>query len=140
MNSLWNGSCALAAGIGAALILGAPSIAEARTEVLRWTHPDSGSVASFNVHFGTASGSYGTSVPAGKPVPDSQGIHSFSFEVPVSMENELLYITVTALGEEGQEGSYSNERTREPPVEEPPVEEPPAVEPLGQPGRPVLMY
>ena len=55
MNSLWNGSFALAAGIGAALILGVPSMAEARTELLRWTHPDAGPVAGFKVYFGTAS-------------------------------------------------------------------------------------
>jgi len=112
MNSLWYGSRALAVGIGAALILGAPSMAEARTELLRWTHPDPGSVAGFNVYFGTVSRSYGDPVNAEKPTPDSAGIHSFNLQVPVSVENERLYIAVTALDGDGQESAYSNERIR----------------------------
>ena len=112
MNSLWYGSRALAAGIGAALILGTPSMAEARTELLRWTHPDPGSVAGFNVYFGTASGSYGAPVNAEKPAPDSEGIHFFDLQVPVSVENERLYIAMTALDGDGQESPYSNERIR----------------------------
>jgi hypothetical protein len=133
MNSLWNGSLALAAGIGAALILGAPSMAEARTEVLRWTHPDSGSVASFKVYYGTASGNYGTAIDVGKPAPEA-GIHAFPLEVPTGMENEDLFIAVTAVDAEGQESLYSNERTREAPTSEvPPADS------LGQPGTPQLV-
>jgi hypothetical protein len=114
MNSLWYGSRALAAGISAALILGAPSMAEARTELLRWTHPDSASVASFNVYFGTASRSYGAPVDAGKPAPDSAGVYSFSLQVPASVENQPLYIAMTASGGEGEESAYSNEKIRGP--------------------------
>jgi hypothetical protein len=67
------------------------------------------------------------------PVPDSEGIFSFTLEVPASVENEELYIAVTALDAEGRESLYSNERTREPAADPPP----PAA--LGQPGRPELV-
>jgi len=137
MNSLWNGSLALAAGIGVALILGVPSMAEARTEVLSWTHPDSASVTGFNVYFGTTSGIYGASTAAGKPAPDSDGIYSFSLEVPVSMESADLFIAVTAVDAEGGESIYSNEKSRAAPAEEPPPGG--EIEPLGQPGRPQLV-
>jgi hypothetical protein len=125
MNSLWYGSRALAAAIGAALILGAPSMAQARTELLRWTHPDAGPIASFRVYFGTASRSYGAPVDAGKPAADSAGVRSYSLLVPASVENESLYIAVTAVGEDGQESLYSNEQVRTAADETPPPSPPP---------------
>ena len=138
-NFLLYGFRTLAAGIGAALMLGAPAVAQARTELLRWTHPNAASVASFAVYFGTAPLSYGGSVNAGKPSPDSAGVYSFSIQIPASLENETLHFAVTAIGEDGQESSFSNEKIRTPAGEPEPPPPEPAPEPLGQPGRPTLV-
>jgi len=79
----------------------------------------------FNVYFGTASRSYGDPVDAGKPVPDSAGVYTFALEVPASLENEPLYIAVTADDGQGTESVYSNEKVRDPDgcVPPPPPEE-----------------
>jgi hypothetical protein len=119
-NSLWYGSGALAAAIGAAFLLGAPAVAQARTEVLRWTHPDAGSVASFEIYFGTASRVYRTPVDTGKPAPDATGVYSATLAIPADVEDEPLYIALRAIGEDGQKSAFSNERIRTPEGYEPP--------------------
>jgi hypothetical protein len=121
-NSLWYGSRALAAGIGAALSLGAPAVAQARTEVLRWTHPDAASVARFEIYFGTASRAYGDPVDAGKPTPES-GVFSAILAVPADVEDEPLYIALRAVGKGGETSAFSNEKIRTPEGYEPPPED-----------------
>ena len=96
-----------AAGLCALLLLLAGA-ASARTELLRFQHPDPASVAGFKVYVGNAAGVYQTTLDIGKPTA-SGGVFSYSLQVPNS---NSVYLTVSAYGSTGLEGVKSNEQLR----------------------------
>jgi hypothetical protein len=84
------------------------SAAGARTELLRWQHPDPSTVSGFKVYVGNASGSYQTTLDVGKPAP-SGGVFSYSLQVP---DSNTVFVAVSAYGPTGLEGARSNEKQR----------------------------
>ena len=97
------------------LILGAivmsASAASARTEVLRWTHPDASLVSSWEAHVGSERGRYDRVVPFSNPQVDSDGVLEASIEVA---DDEVVFIAVGAIGQSGEQSPLSNERERSP--------------------------
>jgi hypothetical protein len=82
--------------------------ASARSELLRWNHPDPSTVAGFKVYVGNASGTYQTTLDVGKPTP-SGGVFSYSLQVP---DPNTVFVAVSAYGPTGLEGTRSNEQQR----------------------------
>jgi len=72
--------------------------ASARTELLRWTHPNPSTVTGFNVRWVPSGGST-TLVSAGLPVPDASGVYSFNVTVPDSAD---VWFTVSAFNAGGE--------------------------------------
>jgi hypothetical protein len=112
------------------LVLAVSAIAHARTETLRWEHPNPSQVAGYYVHYGAISGNYTTHINVALPPVNSDGTYSYDVEVP---DDEEVYVAVTAYDALSQESAYSNEQQRLP---QPP---PAGPEPLGRPGRPELI-
>lgn len=83
--------------------------ADARTEQLRWTHPDSATVDYFNVHYGPDSGNYTNVIPNLTPTPDAQGIYHYDLDVP---DADHVYAIVRAVSPEGRASIPSNESFR----------------------------
>jgi hypothetical protein len=108
---------ALALGAG---VLATAAAANARSELLRWQHPDATTVAGFKVYVGSSSGAYQTTLDVGKPAPSS-GVFSYSLTVP---DANTVYVAVSAYGPTGLEGTKSNEQRR--------------LGLLGAPGKPVI--
>jgi hypothetical protein len=90
------------------LVLAFASAASARTELLRWQHPDPASVAGFKVYVGNAPGVYQTTLDVGMPTA-SGGVYSYSLQVP---DSSTVYVTVSAYGSTGLESPKSNEQQR----------------------------
>jgi hypothetical protein len=88
-----------------ALALGCAAAASARTEVLRWQHPNPTAVTGFRVLVGNASGSYQTTLDVGLPTA-SGGVYSYSLQVP---DPNTVYVVVRAYGATGNESPPSNE-------------------------------
>lgn len=86
--------------------------AQARTEILRWTHPNPAGVQSFEAHHGTSSSALGQSVDLGKPVPDASGIYSASIQVP---DDQDVYVAVRAIGTDDSPSALSAARLRRAP-------------------------
>jgi hypothetical protein len=84
------------------------SPAFARSEVLRWSHPDPTSVVRFTIHVGTASRSYTQTIDAGKPTPVN-GV--FSFTITVN-DPDNVYVAVSATDANGLTSALSNEQLR----------------------------
>ncbi len=84
------------------------SAASARTELLRWQHPNPSDVAGFKVYIGNAAGSYQTTIDVGLPTALS-GVYSYSLSVP---DSNSVYVAVSAYGPTGLEGTRSNEQLR----------------------------
>lgn len=99
----------LRATFAAIALAGLPAAAHARSELLRWQHPNPSTVAGFKVYVGSASGSYQTVLDVGLPAPVN-GVYSFSIQVP---DPDSVYVAVTAYGPTGLEGPRSNEGFRE---------------------------
>ena len=104
----------------AALLALAVSPALARTENLRWEHPDPSSVAGFRVHVGTTQGSYSQTIDVGLPASGSQFVHALTVA-----DSASVYVAVTAYDAAGLESAYSNEGFRAPL--------------LGAPGQPMVV-
>ena len=96
-----------AAGLSALLLL-IGSAASARSELLRWQHPNPVTVAGFKVYVGNAAGVYQTTLDIGMPTA-SGGVFSYSLQVP---DANSVYISVSAYGPTGLEGVKSNEQLR----------------------------
>jgi hypothetical protein len=96
-----------AAALGA-LLLGLASAASARSELLRWQHPNASAVAGFKVYVGNAEGVYQTTLDVGMPTI-SGGVYSYSLQVP---DGNTVFIAVSAYGPTGLEGAKSNEQRR----------------------------
>jgi hypothetical protein len=107
MSSLWNQRTVRACVLGLA-VLGFASEALARTELLRWSHPNASTVAGFKIYVGNASGSYQSTVDVGMPTPAS-GVYSYSLTVP---DANSVFVAVSAYGPTGLEGPKSNEQSR----------------------------
>jgi hypothetical protein len=84
-------------------------VAEARTEILRWTHPEAGEVVSWEANIGSSQGSYDQVIPLTNPQRGSDGVFQASIEVA---DDADVFVTVRAIGEEGQRSPRSNERAR----------------------------
>ncbi len=84
--------------------------AHARTETLRWQHPNPGQVASFVVHVGTSAGRPTQQIAVGKPTP-SGGVYRYDLQVP---DGQSVYVSVSARGTNGLMSARSNERRRDP--------------------------
>lgn len=97
------------------ILLGA-STAEARQEVLQWTHPDAAAVQRFEALYGTSTGVYGTPVSLGKPTPDGSGVYQGSITVG---DTANVYIVVRAVGTTGEISANSGERFRAAPTPPP---------------------
>jgi hypothetical protein len=107
MRALLSARTLRAVASAAALALVA-SAAHARSELLRWQHPNPSSVAGFKVYVGSASGSYQTTIDVGLPTPSS-GVYSYSLQVS---DADSVYVAVSAYGPTGLEGPRSNEQLR----------------------------
>lgn len=97
--------------------------AEARSEVLRFTHEDAGSVDSFRVYVGSQAGQSDlldeTVTPSS---PDVSGTYTFTIEVA---SEATVYIRMTAVAASAGESPASNEIERS--------------VPLGLPGQPIIV-
>lgn len=91
-----------------ACALALATAAAARTEVLRWQHPDPTTVAGFKVYVGSSAGSYQTTLDVGMPTA-SGGVFSYSLQVP---DANTVFVSVSAYGPTGLEGPKSNEQQR----------------------------
>jgi hypothetical protein len=107
---------------GLALLAGLAfsAAAQARTETLRWTHPNAAGVAGYKIYYGTAAGQHPNVIDVGALVPQSGVVH-YDLVVP---DHLTIYVTVTAYDQYAQESGKSNEKQR--------------VAPLGRPGQPRL--
>lgn len=109
-------------------LLGFAGTAEARTETLRWAHPNPGAVSGFRAYKGSTSGSYTTTIELGKPTPDASGVFSF----PLSLgDTESAYIVLRAYDAGNNLSTPSNERLYAPTGS--------GSNPLGVPGAPTLV-
>ena len=86
--------------LGILLALFGASAASARTETLRWYHPDPPTVTAYEIHWGTASRGYDFVVPAGLPGMDSLGVMTFALNVTVP-DDQTVYVSMTAIGPDG---------------------------------------
>jgi hypothetical protein len=84
------------------------SAASARTERFRWTQASTPAVDNFKLYWGSASGSYASSLSLGVPAKDSTGAYYYDLVVP---DSTTVYVTVTAWSS-GLESLKSNEVTR----------------------------
>jgi len=109
--------------ISMALVVGLE--ASARTETLRWIHPDAAGVDGYYVYYGTETGVYTSQIDIGAPVPDPGGVLVYDLDVD---DAATVYVAVSAYAGE-LESIPSNEQTRSP--SEGPT--------LGIPGRPTLV-
>ncbi len=108
---------------GLAVGLMAAGEAGARSERLRWTHPDPASVDRYTIHIGSASRSYDPARAVVVANPPTDADNAFYADITVG-DNETVFVALTASGDD-LESVLSNERRRDPP--------------LGQPGKPELV-
>lgn len=80
----------------------------ARTEQLRWQHPNAASVTGFRVYVGNAAGVYQTTLDVGLPTPSS-GVYTYALSVP---DANTVFVSVSAYGPTGLESPKSNEQRR----------------------------
>jgi len=95
---------------GLAIGLLAAGEAGARTERLRWTHPDPGNVDRYTIYIGSASRSYGTTQDVVAPPTD--GSNAFFVDITVA-DDATVFVAVSATAN-GLESDLSNERRRDP--------------------------
>jgi hypothetical protein len=84
------------------------SAASARTERFRWTQASTPAVDNFKLYWGTATGSYASSLSLGVPAKDSTGSYYYDLVVP---DTTTVYVAVTAWSS-GLESLRSNEVVR----------------------------
>lgn len=101
---------------GLAIGLLAAGEAGARTERLRWTHPNPGSVDHYSIYTGFASRSYGT--PQDVVAPPTDGSNAFFMDITVA-DDATVFVAVSATAN-GLESDLSNERRRDPASPPPP--------------------
>jgi hypothetical protein len=99
-------------------LLAAPSsTALARSEIIRWEHPDAAQVDGYRVYWGTqpqAMGSHPFFIDVGALTPDAAGVHSFDLEVT---DDADVYVVVSAYQQaSGLESPFSNEGYRAAPL------------------------
>lgn len=85
--------------------------ADARTERLRWTHPDPSSVDRYTIHVGSASGQYDVTQDVVAPPTDVD--NNFYADVTVA-DDATVFVAVSAWGS-GLESPLSNEGRRDAP-------------------------
>ena len=101
---------------GLAIGLMAAGEAGARTERLRWTHPDPGSVERYTIHVGLSSRSYDTTQDVVAPPKD--GDNAFFVDITVA-DDATVFVAVSATAN-GLRSDLSNERRRDPALPPPP--------------------
>jgi hypothetical protein len=87
------------------------SVAQARTEVLRWTHARPGDVQRWEAHVGPSQGNYDQVFTLATPTVDDAGVYQSSIVVP---DAATVYISLRAVGSGSLVSPYSNERLRAP--------------------------
>ncbi len=107
----------------------AANLASARTEIVRWTHPNVGAIARFEVLVGTSSRNYGAPVSVGLPQADALGVFSASVDVADGAD---VFLAIRAVDTSGRVSLPSNERFRPAPAVSPPP--PPPSSPAPTPG------
>ena len=120
--------------LGIGLMLCA-SLAEARTETLRWTQDESSRVARFEAHYGTENGNYSQIVNLGLPAVGGGGVRTASLTIP---DAQSIFVALRAIGNDGTVSAFSQQQYREgiaapPPSEPPPSEPPPSTPPPSTP-------
>ncbi len=90
----------------ALLLLASPALA--RSELVRWQHPDATNVVRFTIHVGNASRVYSQTINAAKPTPVS-GVYSYTITVN---DPDSVYIAVSATDANGLTSALSNENLR----------------------------
>ena len=85
--------------------------AQARTEILRWTHPDASEVVGWEANIGPALGVYDQVIPLTNPQRGSDGVYQASIEVA---DDAVVYVTVRGVGSGGVRSPHSNVRERSP--------------------------
>ncbi len=102
--------------VGLALV--AAGTAQARTEIIRWTHSGSVDAVAFKMYSSATPGSSGSSEIADLSLaeagPNAQGEYFYSIEVP---DTATVYVTVTAVSDQDVESFRSNDKLLEPPVD-----------------------
>ncbi|MBJ22498.1 MAG: hypothetical protein GY910_07270 [bacterium] len=97
------------ATLGVAMV--SAGAAHARTETIRWTHPETGRVANWEAYVGTLPGVYDRVVQLASPQPDGDGVFESSIEVA---DGAVVFIALRAIGESGEQSLLSNARERFP--------------------------
>jgi hypothetical protein len=96
--------------------------ADARTERVRWTHPDPGTVERYTIHVGDSPGSYDSTQDVVAPPTDGEG--AFYTDITVA-DQATVYLAVTAFAN-GLDSDFSNEGQRDPAAPPPPPPPPSA--------------
>jgi hypothetical protein len=114
-----------------------PALASARTESLRWSHPNPQEVVRFELLFGDVQGNYTETRNLGLPTPDGQGVYTDSFDVD---DARSVYIVIRAIGtslpsDPSNVQFRAGQAAAESPPALPPVE-PPLVSSIDDPGTP----
>ncbi len=103
-----SGLLSLGVLLGALLEAGA---ADARTEILRWTHSRPNDVARWEAHVGNSPGSYNQILTLSSPTQDASGVFQSSIEVA---DTATVYVALRAVGRDASLSALSNERERAP--------------------------
>lgn len=101
----------LTIGLGVATALLLAVGAAARTEQVRWTHPNPAEVQTFQVHVGSSSRAYTQTIDVGKPTRSGAGVYTYDLVVP---DTAVVYLAVTATGPTQLRSAFSNEQVRNP--------------------------
>jgi hypothetical protein len=101
----------LTIGLGVATALLFAVGAEARTEQVRWTHPNPAEVQTFQVHVGPSPRAYTQTIDVGKPARSAAGVYTYDLVVP---DTAVVYLAVTATGPTRLRSAFSNEQVRNP--------------------------
>jgi hypothetical protein len=132
-----DGTCLVLFAVSLAItFLGPISVAQARTETLRWIPQESlpNAIDGYRLHHGPSFGAYDTTIDVGLPTPDGAGVYSYDLAIP---DTATFYVVVTAY-EGPLESAYSNERTLSP-LGNPPVNQAPNGA-IDVPSGPVTIY
>jgi hypothetical protein len=126
----WRRAIRGASIVALGMILGA-SVAQARTETLRWTHSEASRVSRFEAHIGPSSGNYDRVINLGVPSPNGSGVRSADVTVG---DNEDVYVALRAIGNDGTTSPFSVQRQRLAPA--PPTPPAPPTDPTPPPTDP----
>jgi hypothetical protein len=88
------------------LTIAAASMAQARTETIRWTQAEPYVIAGFEIRWGTSPGSYPNIVDVGLPTPDGSGVYSADLALP----DQTVYLVARSRDSQGFLSDFSSEK------------------------------